>query len=172
MEVRDKLTKSFGVYMTSVSEQIDKILFKAQDAYMSLETIKNKLETIQELTFKGRHISQARIDELKHGSYWSWLFDEGKLGIVKHERNLKLLDGFINFVNAASNNVNDVIIQLKIFRHNAEDLKQTGTLLEESPHMSISKHKQLLEASLKRLIESKEKFEEKKQLANRQTETN
>jgi hypothetical protein len=170
MEARDKLTKSFEDYMISVSGQIDKILFKAQEAHTSLETIKNKFETIQELNFKGKHISQARIDELKYGSFRSRLFCPDKLGTVKHERNLKVLDGFIDFVTRASQNINDVIIKLQLLKNDAEDLKQTGTLLEEFPHMSVNKHKQLLTAALKRLTESKEKFEGKMQQANQQNE--
>lgn len=160
------LTKSFEEYIARVTEQIDKILFKAQQAHTSLESIKGKLETIQELNFKGKHISQTRIDELKHGSFWSWLFDEGKLGIVKHERNLKTLDGFIDFVNTAFNNVNDVIIKLKQFKTDAEDLKETGVLLESIPHTSIDRHVQLIKAALKRLTEAKEKFEGKVQQSN------
>jgi hypothetical protein len=93
--VRVKLTKSFDDYRTSISRQIDTILITAQQASLSLESIKNKFETIQELNFKGKYISQTRIDELNHGSFWSRLFDEGKLGVVKHERNLKVLGGFI-----------------------------------------------------------------------------
>jgi hypothetical protein len=170
MEATNMLTKSFETYMTSVGAETDKILFKAQQAHMSLEMIKDKLETIQELSFKGKFIAQAKIDELKHGPFWSWLFSEGKLGIVKNERNLKTLDGFINFVTIASNNVNDVIIKLKMFKVDAEDLKQTITLHEELPHISINKHAQLLEAALERLTESKEKFEGKLQKANEPNE--
>ncbi|CAF2102595.1 unnamed protein product [Rotaria magnacalcarata] len=68
VEARNKLTKSFEDYMTSTTEQIDTVLFKAQEASMSLESIKDKLETIEELNFKGKHISQTAIDELEHGS--------------------------------------------------------------------------------------------------------
>ncbi len=164
------LTESFENYMASVAEQTDKILLKAQQAHMSLEVIKEKLETIQELSFKGKYISQARIDELKHGPFWSWLFDEGKLGILKHERSLKTLNEFIRFVTTASINVNDMIIKLKIFKADAEDLKQSITLLEELPHISVNRHAQLLEAALKRLTESKEKFDGKLQKANQQVE--
>lgn len=170
MQVKDMLTESFNNYMVSIVEQTDRILYKAQQAHMSLESIKDKLETIQALNFKGKHISEKRIDQLKHGSFWSRLFDEGTLGIAKHERNLKVLDGFINFVTTASNNVNDVIIKLKIFRSDAEELKKTSAQLEILPDISVNKHSQLLEAALKRLTKSKEKFEEKIEQAGQQNE--
>ncbi|CAF3619854.1 unnamed protein product [Rotaria socialis] len=135
---------------------------------MSLESIKDKLETIEELNFKGKHISQTAIDELEHGSIWSWLRSEGKLDIVKHERNLKVLNGFSDFVNVALTATHDTIIKLKIFKNDAEELKKTGVLLENLPHMSANRHIQILEAALKRLLESKEKFEGHIQQANKQ----
>lgn len=159
MEVNNTLATSFKDYTASIAKQTDKILEKAQKAHESLESIKVKLEIIQELNFKGKRMSQKRIDELKYGSFWRRLFNQGKLSIVKHEGNLKTLDGLINFVTVASNNVNDIIIKLKHFKADTEDLKQTGVLLETLPHISINRHAQLLRAALKRLSDSKEKFD-------------
>lgn len=168
MEIENKLTVSFNDYMASITAQTDKILMQAQQTHKALESIKVKLETIQEINFKGKHISQKRINELKHGSFWSRIFDEGDLGIIKSEQNLKILDGLINFVGVASNNVNDVIIKLKLFKGDAEDLKQTAVQLETLPHISITKHAQFLASALTRLTDLKEKFEDKQQRIGQQ----
>ena len=170
MKIRDEFTKLFEDYSVSVTEQIDKILINAQQASMSLESIKNKLETIQELNFKGKYLAQTRIDDLQNGSLWSRLFDEGQRGIVRNQRNLQTLDGSIDFVTLASNNVNDVILKLKGFKVDAVGLQHTASLLEELPHMSVKKHVQLLQAALKRLTESKGKFEGKIERANQENE--
>ena len=166
MEARNILSESFQDYIMKVSKQIDQILFKAQEASTSLHRINDKLDTIQETTFKGKYMSQTRIDQLQNGSFWSRLFDEGEIGLVKQQRNLRILDQFSDFVSIASKNVNDFIIKLKMFKADAEDLKETTSSLEVLPHSSINKHTQLLEAALKRLTQSKQKFEEKMEKAN------
>lgn len=93
----DSLTESFEEYTNVINRQVDKILIKAEEAHLSLERITNKLETIQELNYKGKQISQTRLDQLEHGSIWARLNDEGSLGIVKHRRNIETLNGFIGF---------------------------------------------------------------------------
>jgi len=157
-DIQNALSKSCDEYLATVSTQADKILEKAQRAYQGLQTIENKLETLQELSYKGQQISQQKIDKAEHRSFWSRLVDNGQLDIVKNKRNLKILEGFSNYIKKASDGLNDIIIKLQYFRKNAEDLKTTGIMFEQLPHIPIKRHQELLDAAIKRLRDSKQKL--------------
>jgi hypothetical protein len=128
---------------------------------MSLKWIEEKLKTIQELNYHGKQISQLRLDELQHGSYWSWLFVEGQLGNVKHQRNIKTLDEFVSFITVTSDNIGYIILKLKSFKSDATNLKGTTAILDRFPFKSATEHTRLLKAALNRLTRSKESFEGK-----------
>jgi hypothetical protein len=161
MEQIARLTTSFQNYMTSMNEEVDEVLTTTQEAHLSLNRIIEKLKTIQEINFKGRKIDQVRLDELKHGSFLSRLFDEGELGIKKYQSNLNTLDEFVSFINSASNNIGDMIIKLKLFKGDATNLKRMTITLNEVTVKFISEHAELLQSALDRLTQANKAFEGK-----------
>ncbi|UJR11370.1 hypothetical protein I4U23_015550 [Adineta vaga] len=159
-EMKDQTTldTSFNRYMERTNTEIDKILEQAQQAHMSLKSTENKLETIQQINAKGKSISEKRVNELQYGSWWSRLFDEGQLGIVKHQRNIKTLGDFSDFITKTLNNIGEIIIKLRTFKHDATHLKETIAIIDEFPVKSIGEHAALLELALEQLTQSKDIF--------------
>lgn len=149
-------------YLALVSAQADSTLKKAQHAHETLLLMRTKLETIQELSFKGKFIIQEKMDELEHRSFWSRLFNHGEIDIAKNKRNLEILEDFSNFIDKAANSTAKLVMKLKKFRSYAVDLKSIIVLHEQLPSIPITRQKELLHAAVKQLIKSKQQLSNKR----------
>ena len=155
------LTKPLDEYTKALNEQLDKVIEEAQEAYRSLEFMSSKLETIQNLIYNEKYISQSRINVLRNGTHRSWFSDGRELDIAKNQHNIETLDGIIRVTRIASQNINEIILKLKLFKAEATSLKGTTVPLHSSRRNSLERDIQIIEATLKRLTQSKQILEGK-----------
>ncbi|CAF3066973.1 unnamed protein product [Rotaria sp. Silwood2] len=134
---------------------------------MTLQEIDWKLETLHDLAHKGKKFNQDRLDQLEHGRFWSWLFDEGDVGIVKYKRNLEHLANFGDFLQAAINSIGEVTSKLQLFKSEAEQLQENAVNLEYVPNQAVEIQTEMLNAALKRLKRAKDAFMSKKEQIGR-----
>ena len=80
----------------------------------------------------------------KNGSLWTRLFDQENIGVVKHERNLQLLEQFSLLTKNTWSQVGRLIHQLTSFKSLIDDLQETNSSLEYSSSFSIEEQKHRL----------------------------
>lgn len=161
METTALATVAFDNYIDVINDQLDRTLLKAQAFDETLQLIISKIETIQDLIKKGKQINDESLDRLLQDSFWTWLFGKDVVSIRKHQRNIKTLTEFNDFIRKLSSNVGDIIGKLLQFKNGATDLKETAADLKTSQYKSPERQLKIIAASLKRLDQTKQAFEKK-----------
>ncbi|CAF4053120.1 unnamed protein product [Adineta steineri] len=168
MKTTDLATHTFNDYTDAINEQIDKVLIKAQEFDATLNWIISKIETIQNLIKKGKQISDTELDQLLKDSFWAWLFGKDVVSIRKHQRNIKTLKEFNDFIRELSKNIAGIITDLKRFKSHATDTKETAAQLHTLQYKSPERQLAIIKASLNRLAQARQAFEKRMVEENRE----
>lgn len=168
--IQTKLTKSIKQSTSSIIEQIEKILIKAEAAHETLQEIEDNLETMRSLSYGAKKVARDGLEKLQYGSFWSNLFSDGKLGIIRNERTLTLLTDFNRFISSASISVGETITKLKAFKFEAEAMQDTAISLSYSAYLPVEIQIEQLQTALKRLAQCKEGFMGKRNTAKIEAE--
>ncbi|CAF0772777.1 unnamed protein product [Didymodactylos carnosus] len=161
------LQKSFSTYLTSINDEVNRVLFKTQDVSQDLKDIDESLYTINDLLRRHQAVTRNDLDKLEHGSYLATLYrmtvGNGRIDQVKYKRNIITLDNFAHFTQHLSANTNNIILKLSEFTSEADQLKETVALVSLQT-IPIEVHTELLRKAIKRLDTSKETFRGRKRL--------
>ena len=166
MKKTDLATGAFDDYTVAINTQIDNALRTTQDFDTTLKLIIGKIEILQDLVKKGKRVNNLELDQLLIDSWWTWIFGKDVANIRKHQRNIKTLDEFNDFIRKVSKNVGEVITNLLLFKASATNVKEAAADLSTLPYKSPERQLQIVKASVNRLVQAKHAFEKKLEQKN------
>ena len=166
MEKTDSAIGIFDDYTSRINTQIDNALLKTQDFDTTLKLIIGKIEMLQDLVKKGKRVSDLELDQLLMDSWWTWIFGKDVASIRKHQRNIKTLDEFNDFIRKLSKNIGETIKNLLLFKASATNVKEAAAELYTLPYKSPEKQLKIVKASINRLDQAKRAFEKKLEQRN------
>jgi hypothetical protein len=154
--------------MNEMNIQIDKTLLTAQDFETTLNLISGKIDMIQEIVHKGKRINNLELDQLLQDSIWTWIFGKDIVNIRKHQRNIKTLTEFNDFIRELSKQLAHIITDLKRYKSIGIDLKEAAADLKVSQYKAPERQLAIIKASINRLVQAKQVFEKKLKEENRE----
>ncbi|CAF1219973.1 unnamed protein product [Didymodactylos carnosus] len=164
------IEQSFNDYVLLVEKKLERCLHKAQNTHRHLNEIQEQLSTIRDLLEKNKVHTQNELDQLEHENIlvklYRFTLGNGQIDQMKFERNLNVLNGFISFVRSVIANTDNIVLKLKKFKNDAEQVEETVSEMTIQS-ISIEAHIELLQKATNRLIASKETFNGKKRLNQR-----
>ncbi|CAF1514043.1 unnamed protein product [Adineta steineri] len=153
-------------YVENIENKVDDIIRLAEDVHAQLLDVETKYETIDDILSENHEKTQTQLDEIEQNILDEPVFaklyrktiGDGDLGKLKHQRNLATLKEFKNYIKSGIIDVNNIILRLRNFKHEADELKSTVTDIDLGQTMSLSVYLDILQNGIEQLKQSKQRL--------------
>ena len=130
--------------------------------YFVLVNLEESNNVLISISSAAHETNDLKLKEIQHASYIAKIYHatigNGNVNQAKYERNLQVLNEFGTFTTSAAINIENIIIKLKNFETEIEEVKYSLSKMDHPQTLSVDIHIEILKHCSERLHEYKQRL--------------